>query len=84
MSDISLERYFQREIEHINNELKEIKDLVKERGLRSFQLEELMRELETRVHDTETSLKFYGRIIATLGGVVTAIVISWLTRLLGL
>lgn len=84
MSDISLEKFFTREIEHINNELKEIKELVRERGLRTFQLEELMRELETRVHDAEVSLKLYGRFVAALGGVVTAIVISWLTRLLGL
>jgi FKBP-type peptidyl-prolyl cis-trans isomerase (trigger factor) len=84
VNDISLERYFQREIEHINNELKEIKELVRERGLRTFQLEELMRELEIRVHDAEVSLKLYGRIVAALGGMVIAILISWLTRLLGL
>ena len=82
--NISLRDYFQREIEHVHAELREIKTLVQERGLRTFQVEEMTRELEKRVQTNETTLKWYGRALGAVSGALGAIIVNWLSKLLGL
>lgn len=85
---ISLERYFQVQIEQIYKTLEEIKTLVKEtrtsNELKTYQLAEKFGEVEERVTIIENTLKFAKALIAGAWGILAAIVISWLIRLLGL
>lgn len=82
--NISLEKYFENEIKHINEKLEQIIKAISERNLRVFQLEEIHRDLDVRVHDLEAALKLIRWLVGVLVTISISIAIAWLLRVLGL